>query len=152
MRKLIYVAAVAAASLMAMAGSAVPVSAVSASAQLATTVAGKVTYQSATVATLTVTSSTGCEAIIHLNVGLNADGFERVEAVIGQNSCGWPVEAGVTCSGRLGSPNIWGQSVEGVGGESFAPCNSTFPDFDHGGARVDVVGTWYYWTYIFPKP
>jgi hypothetical protein len=124
-----------------------------ASAQVKYHVAGSVTYQSGTAATLTVTSTTGCETVTHLNLKANANGFERVEAVISKNLCGWPVEAAATCLNSHRSPHdIWGVPVTGVGGESFAPCNNAYKTFSHGGARVEAAGTWYYWTYVFPKP
>jgi hypothetical protein len=89
-----------------------------------------------------------CIEQVSTNLRLNANGFERVEAII-TSTCNQGVEAGITCSGRQGTLNIWGTEVYGDGGESFAACNSTFPDFDNGGYRIFINGAWVYRTKIY---
>ena len=107
---------------------------------------GSVTYQNNTNAILFVTYR-GCDQQIHVNFGINADHHYRIYTDV-QVSCGWTTEAGATCQNRYGqSKNIWGLP----GTKSYAPCNSTYYFFYHGGARVKVGRTWYYWTYIFPR-
>lgn len=54
----------------------------------------------------------------------------------------WAWEAAATCSGY----NFWGSPAYFNGDYTIASCDSAHPTFQHGGWRVDIGGTWYYYT------
>jgi hypothetical protein len=149
MRRAMFAAVTAAAAALLMLGSAVP-----AFAQDAPTITSSGSTTSASTTYYALVSYGGCTEELYLNKAKNANGYQRVLAEVYSVPCEsdgylWQVEAAATCSGKLGTLNIWGTAVSLEGGESFAPCDSTFPDFDHGGFRIKIAGTWYYYTYIF---
>jgi hypothetical protein len=51
-------------------------------------------------------------------------------------------EAAATCSGY----NFWGSPAYFNGDYTIASCDSSYPTFQHGGWRIDIGGTWYYYT------
>jgi hypothetical protein len=55
----------------------------------------------------------------------------------------WAWEAAATCSGY----NLWGSPAYFNGDYTIASCNSSHRTFQHGGWRIDIGGTWYYFTY-----
>jgi len=142
MRKIIFAMAVAAAGALPMLGLAAPASAQSARA---------VTAHAAVTRTVSSAASS-CGWSLNLSRAKNADHYYRVEVIIVSNPCGYPVEAAATCyppAGGAQYANIYGVAVAGVGGESFAPCNSHDPNFHNGGYRIEVNGTWQYHTELY---
>jgi hypothetical protein len=78
------------------------------------------------------------------------NGYEVVKITIA-HSCGWGVEAGITCDGgKDGKANIWGKEIYNTGDVSFASCNGDYPAFDgNGGFRIWFNGAWQYHTQIY---
>jgi len=98
-----------------------------------------------TTVTLEVTSGLCAAADSELYV--SSYGYETVKAYWVTPTCGYIIQAGITCSGE----NLWGyeDTNDGEAYASVAACNSSYPKFDHGGYRIYVNGGWQYYTYVY---
>jgi hypothetical protein len=78
-------------------------------------------------------------------------GYWTVKAWFSGGTCGWIIEAAITCYSNTQAENIYGRedSTSGTGSTSFAACNSTWPNAVHGGYRAYYSGAWHYQTYLY---
>jgi hypothetical protein len=96
-------------------------------------------------------SSGGCTEQLASNMYKSGQTGYQVVKITMVHSCGWGVEAGITCNGgKDGKANIWGKEIYNAGDESFASCNANYPAFDgNGGFRIWFNGAWQYHTEIY---
>jgi hypothetical protein len=90
--------------------------------------------------------SSSCTATAQLEFYKSSYGYWNIK-ITAENNClvnGNPLEleAAATCSGY----NFWGSPAVYAGDYTIASCDSAHPTFQHGGWRIDVNGTWYYYT------
>ncbi|HTV99584.1 MAG TPA: hypothetical protein VMF87_04735 [Streptosporangiaceae bacterium] len=136
-------AALAAGSLIAL-GGALPASAAPAAHPVTHAASSLTTSASSSPLDGTVSKS-DCSQSYDLELYYSSYGYWTVKLTLTSASCGWTWEAAATCSGY----NLWGKGASGDGDYSVAACNSSHKTFQHGGYRVEIDGTWYYYTFIF---
>ncbi len=90
----------------------------------------------------------GCKETAVLEFYHSSYGYWNIKITIDSseycatNGYYWAWEAAATCSGY----NIWGSQAYFNGDYTIASCDSSHPTFQHGGWRIDIGGTWYYYT------